>query len=213
MSFFVWSKMQSEAGQGLTAIIARKEAERKAGNGVFWWGIGNSLGTAVHDAARLSGGHLPVLFSKMLSRPKAQDSAPDSVVLWTKWVDGDGQEQDVPPHVLVTSRAAEGKRNHYALACYSKSALTIKDHGPFDPTNCRTLAGKCPGASQVTALLTGPIAPHEQGPYSEGFQVSLIAPYMVKLVDGRLLDPTERDLISFWPLGGVWDDLVQRLRG
>ena len=46
-AYFVWSKMQAEAGQGLAAIVARKEAERAAVDGIFWWGIGNSLGRAM----------------------------------------------------------------------------------------------------------------------------------------------------------------------
>jgi hypothetical protein len=43
MAYFVWTRMQDEAGQTLHTIIRRKEAERASGNGEFWWGIGNSL--------------------------------------------------------------------------------------------------------------------------------------------------------------------------
>jgi hypothetical protein len=42
MAYFVWTRMQDEAGQTLHTIIRRKEAERASGNGEFWWGIGNS---------------------------------------------------------------------------------------------------------------------------------------------------------------------------
>lgn len=45
--------MQAEAGEILAGIVARKEAERAAGNGEFWWGIGNSLGKAVQDSAKV----------------------------------------------------------------------------------------------------------------------------------------------------------------
>ncbi len=52
MDAFVWTKMGVESGEGLEQIVRRKEAERVEGNGEFWWGIGNSLGPAVRDAAR-----------------------------------------------------------------------------------------------------------------------------------------------------------------
>lgn len=71
---FVWSKMGAEAGQVLAAIIRRKEYERQLGNGVFAWGIGNALGTAVAELANTLGGRDPVvIFSPMLSKAKADD--------------------------------------------------------------------------------------------------------------------------------------------
>jgi hypothetical protein len=33
-----WTRMQSEAGQGLNEIVARKEVERFSGNSFFWGG-------------------------------------------------------------------------------------------------------------------------------------------------------------------------------
>ena len=47
MDAFVWTKMGVESGEDLAKIIRRKESERIAGRGIFWWGIGNSLGAAV----------------------------------------------------------------------------------------------------------------------------------------------------------------------
>jgi len=44
---FVWTKMQTNAGESLENIIRRKELERKAGNGIFWWGVGESKGPAI----------------------------------------------------------------------------------------------------------------------------------------------------------------------
>jgi hypothetical protein len=79
MDVFVWTRMGVESGEGLEQIVRRKEAERVEGNGQFWWGIGNSLGPAVRNAAREAGGRLPVLFSIMLGRPRAADSAPQMV--------------------------------------------------------------------------------------------------------------------------------------
>lgn len=42
MTAFVWTKMGVESGGVLTQIILRKEAERIAGDGNFWWGISNN---------------------------------------------------------------------------------------------------------------------------------------------------------------------------
>jgi hypothetical protein len=35
MTAFVWTKMQAEGGQTLSSILAIKEAERLAGDGIF----------------------------------------------------------------------------------------------------------------------------------------------------------------------------------
>jgi hypothetical protein len=53
--YIVWSKMQAEAGEPLAAIIARKEVERLAGDGVFFWGMGSALGRAVSEIVRPDG--------------------------------------------------------------------------------------------------------------------------------------------------------------
>ena len=39
---FVWTKIQAEAGQSIKRILNRKELERQASDGTFWWGIGES---------------------------------------------------------------------------------------------------------------------------------------------------------------------------
>jgi hypothetical protein len=40
MSHFVWTRVGSNAGEEIQSITARKEAEREAGGGEFWWGVG-----------------------------------------------------------------------------------------------------------------------------------------------------------------------------
>jgi hypothetical protein len=39
---FVWTKIQADAGESVRQILYRKEQERLAGDGSFWWGIGES---------------------------------------------------------------------------------------------------------------------------------------------------------------------------
>ena len=171
------------SGERLEDIVRRKEAERVKGHGQFWWGIGNSLGQAVRDAARAQGGRLPVLFSKMLGKPKAADSAPEMIWRWTAWEDEDGGIHDIPPHAKVISRGTEVKERHYALVCDSNTPLALARNGErFEPTQCRTLSGKAPGASQVTALLRGEPHTHAIGPYEICFRAVLVEPWAVKLV-------------------------------
>jgi hypothetical protein len=183
MDAFVWTKMGVESGEGLQHIVRRKEAERIAGRGQFWWGIGNSLGSAARDAARLQGGSLPVLFSQMLAKPKAADSAPGMVWKWTGWEDETGRIHDIPAHAKVISRGTAAKDRHYALVCRSDVPLALARGGArFDPAQCRTLSGKAPGASQVTALLRGKPDTHRGGPYEICFRAVLVEPWAVKLV-------------------------------
>jgi hypothetical protein len=183
MDAFVWTKMGVESGEGLEQIVRRKEAERLKGNGLFWWGIGNSLGPAVRDAARAQGGKLSVLFSPMLGKPKTADSAPAMIWRWTAWEDEAGNIHVLPPHAKVISRGAEAKNRHYALVCHSDAPLALaRGKARFDPSRCRTLSGKVPGASQVTALLQGTPESHRSGQYEVCFRATLVEPWAVKLV-------------------------------
>jgi hypothetical protein len=47
-----WTRMQSEAGQQLDAIMSRKELERRAGGGIFFWGVGNPPPRIINELAR-----------------------------------------------------------------------------------------------------------------------------------------------------------------
>jgi len=187
MSIFVWTKIGTEAGEGVTRIIARKESERISGAGIFWWGIGTSLGTALCDQARRAGGTIPVLFCEMLGRAQSHDASPTSIIRWLRWRDWANSEFDVPSFIEVTSRGEDrkGKRKdkHYALICHSANKIDIDQTGQlFDPKNCRTLAGKVPGDSQNTALLEGSFAQsHPNGRYRIAFVANLVNPWQAML--------------------------------
>src|SRR2546426_10436984 len=83
---FCWTKMQAEAGQPLELILRRKEAERAAGGGLFFWGIGTSVARKLLQMLE-RGLHLKVLFSVMKAKPKPEDSSPAGISLWTSYVD------------------------------------------------------------------------------------------------------------------------------
>lgn len=153
---FCWTKMGSEAGQSLDAILRRKELERQAGNGMFAWGIGNSLGTSAELARKFSPSReVNVLFTPMKSAPKSTDENPSNLLLWLAYLQRDGRVVDLPGHVLVTSRGGSGKRVHYALLCRSDAAIIDQvDGSTFDAVYATNLASSNPiGASQVTSIV------------------------------------------------------------
>lgn len=212
MTLFIWAKMQAAGGETLDQIVARKEAERAAGASLFWWGIGTSLGAAIENAAGSTGGSLPILFSKMISNPKKQDSAPASVCVWNGWRSHGGSEGTIPPNVLVTG-GSDPSKAYYSLVCRSDAPLGLHDHGPFDPKQCRTMLGKVPGASQVTSLLRD-VCPggHRRGQYRWGFRAVLTAPWCVRLTQGRTLSENERGVLRRFKAGDDWARLTEALR-
>lgn len=182
--YLCWTRMQSEAGQGLEEIIARKEAERQAGTGLFFWGVGNAPATAIRTLARCEIA-VPVIFSIMKSRPKPADVAPEATVAWTRFIDAHGVERPLPDHVLVTSRrdsAGGPKQTHFALMCFSEEPLELRRGTSFDHCAYRNAGGLgAPvGASQVTALLQQLREP-ATGSYEVNLQAMLTGSYWVKL--------------------------------
>jgi hypothetical protein len=129
MDVFVWTKMGVESGEKLDQIVHRKEAERVEGKGQFWWGIGNSLGPAVLDAARSQGGKLPVLFSMMRGRPRPADSAPEMVWRWTSWEDEAGRIHTIPAHAKVISRGAAAKDSRCLRPKQDPRCIALEQRG------------------------------------------------------------------------------------
>lgn len=188
MSVFVWTKIGTEAGESVADIIARKENERTAGYGTFWWGIGTSLGPNLRLEARRAGGAIPILFCEMLGRPQRHDISPASTVRWARWRDWSNSKSDIPPFVQVTSRGEDRKGKHkdkhYALICHSQTKIGINRSGQlFDPRSCRTVpSGKVPGDSQNTALLDGDFRQsHLNGRYRIAFVANLVSPWQATL--------------------------------
>jgi hypothetical protein len=189
-----WTRMQTEAGQELGRIVRRKELERRAGNGLFFWGVGNPPSRAIPRLARAAAA-IDVLFSVMKSRPKAEDVSPALVVAWRGYVDPDGVVRPVPENVLVTSRAAR-RGCHYALMCRSDAPLVVADGGPFDPAAFRNIgAGGAVGASQVTALLERH-APDGPSEYRVAMRARLTGGLWVKLVDPVALTNEARAVLD-----------------
>lgn len=189
--------MGTEAGQSLDAILRRKELERRAGGGVFAWGIGNSLGVSTKLAQQeMQHNEVDVLFTPMRSAAKHIDVAPSQVLLWLDYLNEDGEQTCLPSHMAVTSRGnlaqAGGKRSHYALICNGHHDITIPtNEGVIDANRARNFASLNPlGASQVTAVVryqsSGDELPEKSYPVT--FRAKLHGAGFVRLASPVVLD-------------------------
>lgn len=221
-SAFCWTKMGAEAGEELETIVRRKEWERQLGDGVFVWGIGQSLGDNAQKAAEQLG-DLEVFFSPMLSRAKSIDSEPDTTVVWNCWIDNGGRSHPLPQHVLVTSRATlpsgRPKLTHYALVCTSGNSLLQPLAANIQYSTLRNLVSDKPlGDSQVTAVVkVDNVDVSETGRiYPIAFSAKLERPYFVRLSQPRVLQKWETEAISQISAQDnlmAWATLVQKIRG
>jgi hypothetical protein len=189
---FCWTKYGTEAGEDTSAILARKDSERRANDGVFLWGIGNAVGPSI--MALLSETRRPkVVFTPMLSKPAMHDVAPPRVAVWHRGVGLDGTTFDVPPHSRVTSRVTKSKRAHYALVCRSEAPLadaSMLDPPSFSAAHVANLrSGSRVGASQVTAVVRRIACSlgRPPSPYLIAFSADLVAPYFVLLSENTVL--------------------------
>jgi hypothetical protein len=221
--FICWTRIHAESGQGLRDIVRRKEIERQSGDGVFFWGVGNAPSRMIRGAAKAS---IPidVIFSKMTSVPKKVDSAPDSIVVWRRFIDFSGVDRPLPESALVTSKAqtaSSRKSHHYALICHSSDRLQLDDLGSFDHNaycNVGEVGGKV-GASQVTALLRKYKSEVPNGKYKINLKAKLWGSYWVKLIDPIEVTQTrihaiqqlvnEEDNVTSYK----WKKLVRSVRG
>lgn len=220
-STFCWTKMGTEAGEDLGTIVRRKEWERQLGGGVFFWGIGQSLGTNALKATEQLG-TLDVLFSPMLSRAKSIDRNPNKIVVWSSWIDSSGEINPLPKHVLVTSRATlpsgRAKLNHYALVCRSSVALFREQTFNVHYASLRNLVSDKPlGHSQVTAVVKvdNQAKSNTGRTYPVAFSAKLDSPYFVQLRHPRhLLESEIEEINRISTLGNSqsWEALVQQIR-
>lgn len=219
--YLLWTRMQAEAGQDLEFILRRKERERLAGDGRFFWGVGNAPAVITNTLARMQA-CVSVVFSKMKSKPKEIDRNPNTTVVWRKYIDHEGKVRPLPENALVTSRGESSllrKRSHYALECFSATPLRMDDEAvAFDPSAYRNASGsgRPVGASQVTSLLV-PVPGRMQGndgAYSVDMTAVLLGSYWVKLVDPLPLSQSALKLINRadaeW---GDWSTFIEELRG
>lgn len=211
---FCWTRVGSEAGQSLQSILARKEAERRANGGVFFWGIGNAIGPSLRELLT----HVPepeVIFSPIKSPPRREDTHPTAVVAWTRAECLDGTPFELPDHTLITSRLDMPKRRHYALVCATDASLTAARESSMLKIGAleNFLTGRQIGASQVTAVVRR--REHDRSAsreYSVALRATLVPPFFLHLQEPVPL-PDARDT-SDWEavVSTVWASVLGRRR-
>jgi hypothetical protein len=182
---FCWTRFGTEAGETIHEILLRKEQERLSNQGVFLWGIGNSVAMAVAELVRKV--PIPeVLFSPIKSNPRPVDIAPKTVVEWRIAETPDGDRHPIPPTFHVRGGSGNGSiQPRYALVCASEATLRPTDIGllPFAALR-NLLSGKPIGASQVTAVVRRIGYGDGHGSwYPVALRTSLVPPYFVRLRD------------------------------
>lgn len=218
--YVCWTRMQSEAGQELSKILQRKENERAAGDGIFFWGVGNAPSKLIPAVSRLKL-PVPIYFSIMKSKPKLVDYAPSSVVIWRRFIDAHGIERPLPSSALVTSRGNNGsgsvKTKHFALICQADEKLGLTYGLPFHHYMYRNAGqnGGQIGASQVTALLNRDNAtPLATAHYEINLKAKLAGSYWVRLTDPLALSDAQIALYNRAneTSASDWLELVSDLR-
>jgi hypothetical protein len=222
---FVWTKIEAEAGQSIKQILNRKELERQASDGTFWWGIGESKIAKVQSL--VANERSPaVLFSQMRSPAHSRDSNPEGVLLWEVYRSANGEEP-LPRHVIVTSRAVRDddgnlKRHHYALVCASSTVLGLTGGGTLNTGALQNTGTRNPiGDSQITSVVEQRNVTSEGKVYEIKMRATLADPYCVKLITPENLKPREltareRQLLKDVCLDGKtiedWKALTKQLR-
>lgn len=190
---FVWTKFGTEAGQSIADILLRKEEERQANGGTFFWGIGNAIGPSVIELLRRHDSP-EVLFSPIKSTPRRVDEAPESVVAWTAASDLDGKHYTLPARSLITSRLNLGRQRHYALVCWSDAPLKgtslASSFGTIHSAALRNiLSGRSLGGSQVTSVVVREPRNLIRSPqYDISLRARLVPPYFIQLGSPQPID-------------------------
>ena len=199
---FVWTRFGIEAGQSISDILRRKEQERNANGGIFYWGIGNAVGPSIHELLRKSD-EPEVLFSPIKSAPRRDDVAPESVVAWTAAAGLNGEPYRLPIWSLITSKFNIGRPRHYALVCRSDSSLVddfdnaaqnVERIAMGELTNIVT--GRPLGSSQVTAVVQRRVQlSPSSAEYSVKFRAKLVPPFFIQLSAPR---PITLEMACSW---------------
>jgi hypothetical protein len=196
---FCWTRFGTEAGEPIEQILRRKEVERCANNGVFFWGVGNSVAPGMAKLIKRTD-RPEVLFSPIRGRPRRVDTNPACIVEWTEGETLFGSRFELPKTVAIKSRgdALALKVPHYALVCSREDPLEMSDLGRLSIYALRNLlSGNALGASQVTAIV---IRTNEQitdgATYPITLRAALVAPYFIRLRNPVLLEDGEEALVA-----------------
>lgn len=211
-TYFCWTRFGTEAGQAIEQILERKEQERLANGGVFFWGIGNAIGPSIIELLRRTADP-EVLFSPIKSAPRIVDSSPTAVVSWSSAETLEGEQFALPKSSLITSahhpNADRGAR--YALVCFTPHSLLASGcDEQIVPAELRNLiTGRPIGASQVTAVVQkAENATAGTLRYAVCIRASLVYPYFVRLRDPLPLEKPSPESDWGQTVRHVWEKRV-----
>lgn len=219
MAPFVWGEVNFDARESPEHIVVRKEAERIAGSGEFWWGVDAPLGITVEVKAEQNGGTLPVLFSRSRKTGKQQSA---QVRVWDTWRSllHPRQHGRIPGHIIVTTGHDPGKRQtRYALICHSDVKLALGAIGFCDLAQCWSVkdGGRVKSFRGAHVLIKHKPLISRQGPSSESvrsvaFKATLVGHSFVLLENFRVLTHAELNSVLQFKNGDDWLSLVKKLR-
>ncbi len=207
--YFCWTRFGAEAGQLVAHIFDRKEQERQANGGIFFWGIGNAIGPSVKELLRITPSP-EVLFSPIKCSPRTADLSPDTVVTWSLAETLQGDSFVLPQCSMVTSRydPALPRGSHYALVCFSERPLNgARSEDKIVFAGLRNLkTGRPVAASQVTAVVQRKAAPHFIAPvYEVTIRAKLVFPYFLRLREPQVLSKNGEDCNWAKTVSQTWE--------
>jgi hypothetical protein len=214
---FVWCRMTNQKCEDLSNILRRKEAERLANDGEFWWTERTSLGDNLD--ALVSNRFPSLVFCANPNLPRVEEGG----LLWThyqEWGDDRDEFTLIPDPVLSIGPKVSNRdpAQSYSLICRSKGTLPSwpLPAQKFDTREFETHpGGKCLAGSAPLVLVKR--RPSELWPdgevYKEGFKAILLR--QVKLARHRPqpLSQKEIDMLNGWDSSQTpWIDLVKTLK-
>lgn len=214
-----WTRIQTESGQSLAKILLRKELERIANGGTFFWGVGNPPAKCVKYLEH-SEINIPVIFSIMKSKPKIVDTTPEALYYWSGYLDNRNKYISLPKGTLVISRGKKDTEpsRHYALICYNNDILNLTDSSLFnhlDYVNYGT-NGKPVGSSQVTSILRMSESSNKAPQYKVNLKAKLVSSMWVKLCKPYKLSDEKAallDKISEITTTEEWMAILELIKG
>jgi hypothetical protein len=198
---FCWTRFGTEAGEPIEAILGRKDRERSETDGLFLWGIGNSVAPAMLELVRQVA-RPEVLFSAIKSAPRQIDVAPAHTYEFRIATTMVGDRVQLPSTIHVHAGSpSEALRPRYALVCQSKTSLVLANHGELSFLSLTNLlSGSQLGASQVTAVVRRDEDVLVGGrTYVVAMRARLIEPFFIRLGDPVRLDQKLTGAPSDWP--------------
>ncbi len=198
------TKFGPESGETASAILARKELERKSGKAAhaneFWWGVGER-GTAESVRYLIEEYKAKSIIFVAVKDQTTKGSAPPQVLVWRKYRTlASHQNIDIPENVLITSSAftkdGKSKSNHFALVCKSCDPIRAASIGRFANGHYKNLKksgkGYILGRNKRGQRTTSPLVRCSSGAITVAdcdsaiqFSAHFTVPYCVELQDSK----------------------------